>query len=126
MIYLLLDILIYNYTSYYSFFFLINIISKNYLYLFTMGFILDFIIFHTWGFNIIFLTIFYLIRKSLKINNFIKYYLFLIITILIYYFLSHLIFNYLNFYIIGQIFLLNSIFILISYKNYNCHINLIG
>ena len=61
MIYLILDIFIYNYTKYKSYFFLVSLYNKNIIYYVGMGFILDFIVFNTFVFNEDFL----LLRDSL-------------------------------------------------------------
>ncbi len=127
MIYLLLDILIYNYTIYNTYFFLMSIIHRSYLTVLFIGFILDFVILHTYFFNILYLTIAYLITKFiLKRRNIIIYYLYMLTVVLGYFFLSNILFNTLSFHNLGQIIILNSIFILISYKNNNQDIKLIG
>lgn len=115
MINIFLDTIIYNFTSYKSFFFLININKKSLVYNISVGLFIDLFITHTLPFNTIFMIIFYLLHKISNRNyyNVINYYLFNIITIFIYYLLASSIYNFKN--IFFSMFIINSIFILISY-----------
>ena len=51
MIYILLDILINNFTKYISFFFIVYLYNKTYKYYLYIALILDFIIFDTFFYN---------------------------------------------------------------------------
>lgn len=117
MLSLLLDIVIYNYSSYKSFFFLVNISNKSLVCNIVIGLIIDIYITHTYFLTTIYILIIYLISKYFKLNyyNLLIYYLYNIITILLYYILISLIFNT-NLYIIPNILFINSLYILICYK----------
>lgn len=117
MLYLIIDILIYNFTPYLSFFFLQNINDKDFLYNLMLGFIIDLFILHTFLMTTILMFIFTFLKKYiLKINNVYKFYLFNMGMVLAYYFGGMIIFgNTFNYSLIGMFFI-NSIFILICYK----------
>ena len=117
MINLLLDILIYNYTNYLSFFFLVDLNKRSLLINIGIGLLIDYIL-NIYFFNVIFLSIIFIITKLFKfnINNFLYYYLYNLFIILLYYILSNLLFNYIDIYNLLNILLINSIFIYISYK----------
>ena len=117
MINLLLDILIYNYTNYLSFFFLVDLNKRSLLINIGIGLLIDYIL-NIYFFNVIFLSIIYIITKLFKfnINNFLYYYLYNLFIILLYYILSNLLFNYIDIYNLLNVLLINSIFIYISYK----------
>ena len=66
---LLLDILINNYTIYTSFFFIIYLYNKSYKYYLFTGLVLDLLIFNTYFYNIIILSIIFLLNKLLKDLN---------------------------------------------------------
>lgn len=117
---LILDIIIYNYTPYLSYFFLLNIHNKNYIYNLSIALFIDIFITHTYILNTIFITIYFILRKMLKINNIFKYYLFNISIILMYF----IILNNITLISVLNVFLINSIYILISYKNKWYSINL--
>ena len=117
---LLLDIIIYNYTPYLSFFFILNINNKNYLYNLSIALFIDIFITHTYILNAIFITIFFILRKIININNIFKYYLFNLGIVLIYF----LILNNISLINILNVILINSIYILISYKKNTLSINL--
>lgn len=127
MINLLLDILIYNYTFYKSFLFLLNIFDKSLLYNILIGLFIDLFIIHTFPFTTIYLITIWFIKTKLKINfrNFYIFYLFNIINIVIYYLLFSL-FNNFNISSIINIIFINSIFIIWSYIKVNKDIKLIG
>ena len=115
MINLLLDILIYKYTSFKSFFFLQNINSKSLFLNIGISLYIDIFILHTYFISTIYIICIYCIHKYIKINyyNIINYYLFNISIIYIYYFILSIIYNYHN--ILFNMFITNSIYILISY-----------
>lgn len=119
MLYLLLDILIYNYTPYFSYFFLLNLNTKSYIYNLALAILIDFLILHTWFYNIIFITIVYFFKKyfcKFNYHNFNTYFITNLLIILIYYFLSFLIFKYITIYSFLAVLIINSIFIFICYK----------
>ena len=115
MINIFLDTIIYNFTPYKSFFFLININKKSLVYNISVGLFIDLFITHTLPFNTIFMIIFYLLHKFSNRNyyNVINYYLFNILTMFVYYLIASSIYNFKN--IFFNMFVINSIFILISY-----------
>ncbi len=115
MICLILDILIYNYTSFKSYFFLTNINSKSLIYNIAIALFIDLFITHAMLLNTIYVICMYLLHKYLKINyyNVINYYLFNISIIYIYYIIVSTIYN--SGIIYFNVFIINSIFILISY-----------
>lgn len=115
MINLLLDILIYKYTSFKSFFFLQNINFKSLLLNISISLYIDIFILHTYFISTIYIIGIYFIHKYIKINyyNIVNYYLFNISIIYIYYFILSIIYNYHN--ILFNMFISNSIYILISY-----------
>lgn len=129
MIYLFLDILIYNYTSYKTFFFLLNINNINYIKVLSIGIILDYFILNTYFLNVLLLTTLYILRKYIfknTINHFPYYLLFNIFCLLLYYLITNIVFNYLNIRLIISILIINTISIIISYIKYHKSICLIG
>lgn len=125
MINLILDILIYNYTNYLSFFFLVDLNKRKLLVNVGIALIIDYIL-NMYIYNLIFLLVIYLITKLIKINmhNLLNYYLYNISIILIYYIFSNIIFNYITILNFLNVLIINSIFILISYKIDNKFITL--
>ena len=118
MIYVVLDILIYNLTIYSSFFFLINLNRKSLSYNLALGLFIDFVLLKTYFLNTILILIFYLIRHYfLKINygKFINYFFFNLGIVLIYILMTTGLFSYFNLKNILLSLLINSIFISISY-----------
>ena len=117
MINLIIDILIYNYTNFLSFFFLVDLNKRKLLINIGIALIIDYIL-NMYIYNICFIIIIYLLSKLIKINmhNILNYYLYNISVILIYYVVSNIIFNYITIINFLNVFLINSIFILISYK----------
>ena len=117
MLNLLLDIVIYNYTPYLSFFFLLNINDKDYIYNLSIALFIDIFITHTYVINSIIITLFFAFKKKTNTNNLFKYYLFNITLILLYF----IILNNITLINTINVFLINSIYILISYKkDYHC------
>ena len=115
---LLFDILIYSFTPYMSYFFLLSINSKSYIYNLSVALIVDFLILQTYFYNTIFITLFFILRrKIIKLNyhNFNIYFLGSMFIILFYYLVSFLIFGCIGWQVLNVI-IVNSIFILISYK----------
>ena len=118
MLYLIIDILIYNFTPYLSYFFLVNLNSKDYIYNLLLAIILDYIT-GLYFYNIIFVTFIYYLKKYvLKFNyhNLLIYYLVNIIIILLYYLCGCTIFSYILIKNIINVLIINSIFIVICYK----------
>ena len=117
MINLIIDILIYNYTNYLSFFFLVDLNKRKLLINIGIALIIDYIL-GMYIYNLIFIVIIYIITKLIKINmhNIIYYYLYNISVILIYYIISNIIFNYITILNFLNALIINTIFILISYK----------
>ena len=118
MFYLVLDILIYNFTPYLSYFFILNLNNKSYIYNLSVAIIIDYIL-HTYFYNIIFVTLLFILKKYvLKFNyhNFNVYFLVNLLLVLIYYLISTIIFSYINIWKIVKVLIINGIFIAISYK----------
>ena len=117
MINLMFDIFIYNYTNYLSFFFLVDLNKRKLLINIVIALIIDYIL-GMYIYNLIFILIIYIITKLIKINmhNIIYYYLYNISVILIYYIISNIIFNYITILNFLNALIINTIFILISYK----------
>ena len=115
MINIFLDTLIYNFTPFKSFFFLTNINNKSLVYNISVGLFIDLFIIHSIFLNTLFMIIFYLLHKYIKLNyyNVINYYLFNMLMVFIYYIVFASVYNFR--WIFLNIFVINSIFILISY-----------
>jgi len=115
MINILLDIFIYNYTAYKSYFFLLNIHDKDILSNIIISLFIDIFITKTYIINtIIIIFLFTINKRYININNIIKYYLFNMVVILLYY----IIFSNISILGLINVFLINSTYILISYKLY--------
>lgn len=118
MFYLVLDILIYNFTPYLSYFFILNLNNKSYIYNLSVAIIIDYIL-HTYFFNIIFVTLLFILKKyvlKFNYNNFNVYFLVNLLLVLIYYLVSMIIFSYISIWNIVNVLIVNSIFITICYK----------
>ena len=119
MFYLLLDILIYNFTPYLSYFSLLNINNKSYIYNISIALLLDTLITHTLPLNMIWFTILFFSKKYLfKFNyhNFLTYFIFNVSIILLYYVINNILFSFLTLSNIINVLIINSIMITISYK----------
>ncbi len=119
MFYLLLDILIYNFTPYLSYFSLLNINNKSYIYNISIALLLDTLITHTLPLNMIWFTILFFSKKYLfKFNyhNFLTYFIFNVSIILLYYVINNILFSFLTLSNIINVLIINSIMIAISYK----------
>lgn len=120
-----LDVLINNYTKYTSFFFIIYLYNKSYKYYLITAFILDFIIFNTYFYNLIILTIMYFCNKSFKNlnkNNIYNYVFINIHNYILYIFISKLLMiNSLENILvsIGSHLLVNITFYLLSFRLYS-------
>lgn len=119
MFYLLLDILIYNFTPYLSYFSLLNINNKSYIYNISIALLLDTLITHTLPLNMIWFTILFFSKKYLfKFNyhNFLTYFIFNVSILLLYYVINNILFSSLTLSNIINVLIINSIMIAISYK----------
>lgn len=122
MIYLILDIFIYNYTKYKSYFFLVSLYNKNIIYYIGMGLILDFIVFNTFLLNSIILLIIYFINKFFSrynIKNIYIYLLNLLVDYIVYISITNLVLNNaLNVILvnIGKSLILNLLFYFLCFK----------
>lgn len=122
MICLILDIFIYNYTKYKSYFFLVSLYNKNIIYYIGMGLILDFIVFNTFLLNSIILLIIYFINKFFSrynIKNIYIYLLNLLVDYIVYISITNLVLNNaLNVILvnIGKSLILNLLFYLLCFK----------
>lgn len=118
MIYIFLDCLVYNYTSYNSLFFLTNLNKRSLIYNLTVGFMLDFIILRTYYINIVLILIFYCLRKYLfkfNYNNFINYISVNMFFVITYYLITSSIYSFLSIKVLGNIIFVNFIFYLICF-----------
>lgn len=122
MICLILDIFIYNYTKYKSYFFLVSLYNKNIIYYIGMGLILDFIVFNTFLLNSIILLIIYFINKFFSrynIKNIYIYLLNLLVDYIVYISITNLVLNNaLNVILvnIGKSLILNLLFYFLCFK----------
>lgn len=119
---LLLDILIYNYTSYKSFFFLLNINNKSIFYNLLIAGFIDLFIMPFPFFVSIYTIILWIIKRKIKFHNLFQYYLFNILIIIIFF----VILNDFNWNHFWHTFIINSIYIFISYKKDFYHIKCMG
>ncbi len=128
MIYLIIDLLIYNYTNYKSFFFLLNISKASLFTNLVIAFIIDNFILHTYLLNMVYVLIFYLLNKyffKLKNAHFLKYTFVNLIYLIIYYSLNVFLFKYFSFINLTKIIIFNLIIIMISYINHDKSIDLL-
>lgn len=124
MIYLsiILDVLMYNYTSLKSFFFIRYLYNKSIIYYICSGIFLDIIIFHSFFINTIILIIIYFINKLFKYFNKSNYIIYLIINlfnIILFIILTNLCsLNSIKYtlILIGNSLIINILFLSISYK----------
>ena len=112
--FILLDVLINNYTKYTSYFFILYLYNKPYKYYLLTALILDLIIFKSF-YNIIILTIIYIINYIFKDLNKKNIYNYLFINI----------FNYIIYIILSNIFIWNSLQIILIKIGKNIFFNLI-
>lgn len=128
--YLFLDVLIYNYTSYNSFFFLLSLLTiddKEYIKVIILGLLLDLIIFNLPYINTTILLLLFIINKKIiKIKDrSLKTFLYLILfDYFVYIFFLIMLNRNLNFtnFIISII--INIIFYVLSYNNLKKYIKL--
>ena len=126
MIYLLflLDILINNYTSYTSYFFIIYLYNKSYKYYLLTGLILDLVIFKSLFTNTLILSLIYLFNKvfkELNKTNIFNYIFINIFNYIVFIFLTNIMFlrNLDTILILlGNNLLINTIFYILSYRIY--------
>jgi len=117
MIYFLvfLDILINNLTKYNSYFFIIYLYNKSYKYYLLTGIILDFIVFETYFYNIIILSIIYFCNKIFNELNKENIYNYVFISI----------FNYILYIVLSNSLMNNNIHNILVIIGNNLFINLI-
>ena len=128
MIYLILDILVSNYTKYTTYFFLLNLSSKSLFYNLIIAFILDFFILKTYCLNLILILIFYLINSYVfrqSYPNFWCYFLVNLLFIIVYNLVTMGLFNSFILANFNQVLVLNSFLIIISYIKFAKSIKLI-
>ena len=126
MIYLLvlLDVLISNYTKYTSYFFVIYLYNKPYKYYLLCGLLLDLVIFNSYLFNTIILSLMFLINKifeGLNKNNIYNYAFINIFNYLLYIILTNLsLLNSINniLILIGNNLIINILFYILCYRVY--------
>lgn len=118
---LILDIIINNYTRYTSYFFIVYLYNKPYKYYLLTALILDFIIFHHF-YNLIILSLIYLLNKLFKDLNKQNIYIYLLINTfnyIVYIILTNLIFQHSMFAIlikIGKSLIINLVFYLLMFN----------
>ena len=121
MILLILDILIYNFTAYNSYFFLLSILfyrDKDYMKILFIGLILDLIILNKLFINTFILLLIFIINKrifKLKNKNLKSYLLITNFNFLLYNILLSLIYSF-NLKVFSMSFIINIIFYLLSYN----------
>lgn len=119
--FVLIDILINNYTKYTSYFFIVYLYNKSYKYYLLTGLILDLLIFNTF-YNTLILSCIYFINKIFKDLNKKNIYNYLFINIfnyIIYILLiNFLLFNSLSntLILLGSNLIVNTFFYLLNYK----------
>ena len=129
MIFLILDILVYNYTKYNSYLILLNLYKKNNVFkIVLISLILDFIIFKTYyKFSFILITIFTINKKVLKynLNKTINFISLNIINYIIFILLNSIVNNNVSYFSISLIIvndiLLNMIISIIYYYKFIKH-----
>lgn len=122
MIYIIIDILIGNYTKYFTFFFLSNLNNKSYIYNLSCAIFLDCLVLKTYCLNIIIISIFYIIHKWLFKKAYLTYFKYVICNLIfpvLYYLITSSIFSYINFKSFISVIIIHLIFYSISYiKSY--------
>lgn len=119
MFYLFLDLIIYNYTPYLSYFFLVNLNDKSYIYNISIALLIDFLILHIPLLTTLWVTILYFLKKYLFKFNYYNFYIYVCFNlgiIFLYYLVNSLLFS--NVTIIGilNVLIINGVFVAISYK----------
>ena len=122
-LFILIDILVNNYSKYVSFFFITYLYNKSYKYYLLTGLILDLIIFKS-IYNTIILSIIYLLNKvfkDLNKNNFYNYIFINLFNYMIYIIVSNVVmFNNVDTLLlsIGSNLIINIIFYILSFNLY--------
>ncbi len=111
---LIIDILINNYSKYTSFFFLVYLYHKPYKYYLLTALLLDLIIFNSF-YNIIILSIIYLLNKIFTNLNSQNIWVYLGINL----------FNYIVYIILSNLFMLNNIKVILFNIGFNLILNII-
>lgn len=122
-LWIILDVLLNNFTSFTSFFFIVTLYNKPYKYFLFVGLMFDFILFNTYFYNIIIFTIIYFMNyllKDLNKNNFYNFVFVNIYNYILYIILSNILFNNINNLLltIGNNLLINLLFYVLSYRIY--------
>ena len=124
---LFLDVILYNFTSYLSYFFIIYIYNKKYKYYLLTGLILDLIIFIKPLIVTLILSIIYLINytfKTLNKNNVYNYIFINVFNYILFIILSNIILmhNFSNIFLnIGNSLFINIIFIILTFNLKHCN-----
>lgn len=111
---MILDIITYNYTNYYSFFFLNYLNKKNIYFIIFIGLLIDNLFLNTYFILTLILLILYFLDKFIK-----HYYLKNIINYIVFLFLLSLIFNVSFFYLLKNSIILQLISIILYKNSYN-------
>lgn len=122
---IILDILINNYSNFTSFFFLIYLYNKPYKYYVLTALILDLVIFNHPFYNLLFLSVIYLLNKvftDLNKNNILNFIFINTFNLIVYIILSNLS-SYFSIPVIlvniGNSLFINLLFYILSYNCYN-------
>ena len=122
---IILDVLINNYSNFTSFFFLIYLYNKPYKYYVLTALILDLVIFNHPFYNLIFLSVIYLLNKvftDLNKNNILNFIFINTFNLIVYIILSNLS-SYFSIPVIlvniGNSLFINLLFYMLSYNCYN-------
>ena len=119
MFYLFLDLIIYNYTPYLSYFFLINLNDKSYIYNISIALLIDFLILHIPLLTTLWVTILYFLKKYLFKFNYHIFYIYVCFNlgiIFLYYLVNSLLFSSVTIIGILNVLIINGVFVAISYK----------
>ena len=119
MFYLFLDLIIYNYTPYLSYFFLINLNNKSYIYNISIALLIDFLILHIPLLTTFLVTILYFLKKYLFKFNYHIFYIYVCFNlgiIFLYYLVNSLLFSNVTIINILNVLIINGVFVAISYK----------
>ena len=111
---MILDIITYNYTSYYSFFFLNYLNKKNIYFIIFIGLLIDNLFLNTYFILTLILLILYFLDKFIK-----PYYLKNVINYIVFLFLLSLIFNVSFFHLLKNSIILQLTSIMLYKNSYN-------
>ena len=120
--YVLLDILIGNYSNFTTFFFLNNLNNKSFIYNLAVAIFLDFIVLKTYYINIVLISLFYILYKYCFkeiLNNYYKYVFVNLLFTILYYVITTSLFGYLNMNFLLKLVIIHFVFYSICYiKDY--------